>query len=52
MLSNNITKTLVDFSKSYSDNSLENLSKNEFNMNTSEKLGSGGQGISGHQNQN
>ena len=52
VLSNNITKTLVDLGESYSDNSLENLSKIEFNMSTSGKLGSGEQDTSGHQNRN
>ena len=52
VLTNNKTKTSVDLGESYSDNSLENLSKIEFNMTTPVKLGSGEQGTSGHQSQN
>ena len=52
VLSNNSNKTLVDLGDSYSNNSLENLSKIKFKMSTSVKLGSGEQGTSGPQNQN
>ena len=52
VLSDNSTKTFVGSDESYSDNSLEKLSKIEFNMSTPEKLGSGGQGTSGCRNQN